>query len=98
MESEDFVSSGLRFTNGAVCSLVASMASFPGRPETISLYFEKASLNLASGILTVNWRDGRSETFDEAQFSIGESSPPFPKHMWHQRIIENFVDALNCCG
>ena len=38
METEDYVAAGLRFTNGAVGSLVASTASFPGTPESIVLH------------------------------------------------------------
>ncbi|MEM1398270.1 MAG: Gfo/Idh/MocA family oxidoreductase, partial [Pseudomonadota bacterium] len=46
MESEDFVVAGLEFSNGAAGSLIASTASFPGRPESITLHFDRASLHL----------------------------------------------------
>lgn len=96
MESEDFVCAGLRFANGAVGSLVASTASYPGRPESITLHFEQASLSLVSGNLQVDWRDGRSESFGEAATGTGSGANPMAfTHEWHQRIIEDFADALN---
>jgi predicted dehydrogenase len=53
MEAEDAAVSGLRFGNGALGWLTASTASFPGRSESITLHFEKASLHLAEGVLRV---------------------------------------------
>lgn len=87
MESEDFVSAGLRFTNGAVGSFVASTASFPGRPEAIALHFEKASLHLAAGVLAVNWRDGRSETFVETHPGSSEADPTRAKELSHKPAV-----------
>ncbi len=95
MESEDFATAGLRFANGAVGSLVASTASFPGGAETITLHFDKASLHLGSGVLTLRWRDGREETFGATASTGGGADPMAFTHDWHQAIIEDFADALN---
>jgi len=96
METEDFVCAGLRFANGAVGSLTASTASFPGAAESITLHYDNASLRLASGILQVDWRDGRSERFgEEASGTGGGANPMAFTHQWHQGIIEDFADALN---
>jgi predicted dehydrogenase len=94
MESEDFATAGLRFANGAVGSLVASTASFPGGAETISLHFDKASVHLGSGVLTVRWRDGREEQFGATATTGGGADPMAFTHEWHQAIIEDFADAL----
>lgn len=94
MESEDFATAGLRFENGAVGSLVASTASFPGRAEAISLHFDKASLHLGSGVLTLSWRDGREERFGANATTGGGADPMAFTHEWHQAIIEDFADAL----
>ncbi|WP_404403999.1 Gfo/Idh/MocA family oxidoreductase [Pelagibacterium halotolerans] len=94
MESEDFATAGLRFANGAVGSLVASTASFPGGAETIILHFDKASLHLGSGVLTVRWRDGREESFGATATTGGGADPMAFTHEWHQAIIEDFADAL----
>ncbi len=94
METEDFVTAGLRFSNGAVGSMVASTASYPGDAESISLHFDRASLRLASGQLTVTWRDGRQETSGEEGGTGGGADPMAFTHEWHQGIIEDFADAL----
>ncbi len=94
MESEDFATAGLRFANGAVGSLVASTASFPGGAETITLHFDKASLHLGSGVLTVRWRDGREESFGATAGTGGGADPMAFTHEWHQAIIEDFASAL----
>lgn len=94
MESEDFATAGLRFANGAVGSLVASTASFPGGAETITLHFEAASLHLGSGVLTVRWRNGREETHGATAGTGGGADPMAFTHEWHQAIIEDFVEAL----
>ncbi len=94
MEAEDFVVAGLRFANGAVGSMVASTASFPGGAESINLHFDQASLRLASGKLSVIWRNGREEEFGEEGGTGGGADPMAFTHEWHQGIIEDFVDAL----
>jgi len=95
MESEDFAVVGIEFTNGAVGSLVASTASFPGKPESITLHFEQASLHLEAGQLHVSLRDGSVETFGEQASTGGGADPMAFTHEWHQDILENFVDALS---
>lgn len=94
MESEDFATAGLRFANGAIGSLVASTASFPGGAETITLHFEKASLRLGSGVLTVSWRSGETETFGASATTGGGADPMAFTHEWHQGIIEDFANAI----
>ncbi len=95
MESEDFVVAGLEFANGAVGSMVASTATFPGGAETITLHFEKASLHLEAGVLTVTSRDGKVETHGAAAGTGGGADPMAFSHEWHQSIIENFVQTLH---
>jgi predicted dehydrogenase len=94
MEAEDFATAGLRFENGAIGSLVASSASFPGGAETITLHFDKASLHLGSGVLTVSWRNGETETFGASATTGGGADPMAFTHEWHQGIIEDFADAI----
>ena len=94
MEAEDFVTAGLEFAGGAVGSLVASTASFPGDAESITLHFDRASLHLASGQLRVAWRDGRVETFGEEAATGGGADPMAFTHAWHQAVLEDFVAAL----
>lgn len=94
MEAEDFVVAGLEFAGGALGSLTASTASFPGRPETLTLHFDRASLHLASGVLRLDWRDGRSESFGETAGTGGTGDPMAFTHAWHQAVIEDFATAV----
>jgi predicted dehydrogenase len=94
MEAEDFVTAGLDFANGAVGSLVASTASYPGDAESITLHFDKASAVLKSGILTVTWRDGRVETFGADATTGGGADPMAFTHDWHTGIVRDFAEAL----
>lgn len=98
MESEDFVIAGLEFQNGAVGSLKASTASFPGGAESITLHYEKASLHLEAGQLRVVWRDGKVENFGDEAATGGGADPMAFTHEWHQAVIEDFAKALHLCA
>lgn len=94
MESEDFAVAGLRYADGAVGSLVASTASYPGASESICLHFAKASVELKSGVLTVSWRDGKTEHLGEIASTGGGADPMAFTHDWHQAVIEDFAAAI----
>lgn len=94
MEAEDFVTAGIEFASGAVGSFMASTASYPGNTETISLYYEKATLRLSSGKLDIIWRDGSTETIASEELSGSGANPMAFSHSLHQAIIEDFAEAL----
>lgn len=94
MEAEDVAVAGLRLADGAVGSLVASTASYPGAAESIRLHFDRASLLLEAGVLTVTHRDGRIETHGQTATTGGGADPMAFTHAWHQAVIEDFADAL----
>lgn len=94
MESEDFVSVGLDFASGAVGSLTASTASFPGGGETITVHGTKGSALLTSGTLTTTYHDGRSETLGAAATSGGGADPMSFTSNWHRGIYEDFAEAI----
>ncbi len=94
MEAEDFVVAGIEFENGAVGSVVASTASFPGAPETLVLHCANASVRLEGNSLQIFWRDGRRETIGDAGGTGGGADPMAFSHGWHQAIIEDFAEAL----
>ncbi len=97
METEDFVGAGLRFANGALGSLTATSAAYPGAAESIAIDCEKASVELQSGELTVHWQDGRTETFGEPVTTGGGSDPMDFPHEWHRALIADFLDAIEDC-
>ncbi len=94
METEDFVSGGMEFANGAVGALMATTANFPGGAESLTLNFEQASAMLTGGNLTLNWMDGRTEIVGEASNSGGGADPMAFPFDWHQAQVEDFIDAV----
>lgn len=94
METEDFVGAGLRFGNGALGSLSATTAAFPGGTEQIAFDYENGSASLSGGELVVHWRDGRVERHGEASGTGGGADPMAFSHDWHRAILSGFVDAV----
>lgn len=94
METEDFAVAGLHFANGAVGSLVASTAHFPDTPEQLTLGFAKATAILKGPVLDIIWHDGRSEHIGEAGNASSNSDPMAGPHIWHQRQLADFADAI----
>jgi predicted dehydrogenase len=95
MESEDFVGGGLRFANGALGSIIATTACYPGSQESITLTGDKGTAYLAGGDLRLHYIDGRTEHVGETTGSGGGADPMDFPHDWHQHLIENFLDALD---
>ncbi|WP_281857719.1 Gfo/Idh/MocA family protein [Litoreibacter halocynthiae] len=95
MEAEDVVAAGLDFTNGAVGTLTATTAAFPGTAESIMLHCADASARLQSGELHIHWQDGRHETFGENTETGGGADPMAFTHAWHQGVLDDFVQALD---
>ncbi|WOI56980.1 Gfo/Idh/MocA family oxidoreductase [Palleronia sp. LCG004] len=94
MEAEDFVSAGIRFASGAVGSVVATTAAYPGGSESITLQFENASLKLQSGTLTTSWQNGEVETFGETATTGGGADPMAFPHDWHSSAQRDFFVAV----
>lgn len=94
METEDFVSAGLEFANGAVGAVMATTASFPGGPESITLNFERASATLTAGNLTIRAMAGETITEGEAGEGGGGADPMAFPFDWHAAQIADFADAV----
>lgn len=94
MEAEDFTAGATIFENGAVGSIFASTASYPGDTESLTFQCDKASALLKSGVLTVHWRDGRIETFGEEASTGGSADPMAFPYDWHKSLIEDFAQSI----
>ena len=95
METEDFIAAGLRFAGGALGSLVATTAHYPGEPERLVLTGMKGTATLESGTLSLAFLDGRSERHGETVGTGGGSDPMAFPHDWHKALILDFLDALD---
>ncbi|MEM7257226.1 MAG: Gfo/Idh/MocA family oxidoreductase [Pseudomonadota bacterium] len=98
MECEDFVSAGLRFANGAVGSLRASTASYPGGTESMVIHGAKGSAALTGGELVIHYQNGESLSVGETAGSGGGADPMDFPFDWHQRLIERFLLDVNNGG
>ena len=94
MEAEDFVAAGVRFANGALGSLMATTAFFPGAPERVELAFSRANAVLGPGGVSIRYRDGREEDFGEARGSGSGADPMDFPHDAHRALHADFIDAL----
>ena len=94
METEDFVSAGLEFANGAVGAVMATTASFPGGPESLTLNFAHATATLTAGNLTIRTMAGENITEGEASQGGGGADPMAFPFDWHAAQIADFVDAV----
>jgi len=94
MESEDFVVAGLDFVDGAVGSVVATTADYPGFPEYLTFNFERAAARLEAGVLTVSSHDGRVERHGQSGGTGGGADPMAFTHEWHRAAIADFLAAV----
>lgn len=94
MEAEDFACGGIRFCSGAVGSVVATSATFPGSTESITVDGTEATAVLTGGNLKVMWRDGRQEEQGEISGTGGGADPMAFPCDWHRDLIADFADAV----
>lgn len=95
METEDMVCAAARFANGAIGTIDATTAAFPGFPEEIILTCEKGTAKLAGTELLVQWHDGRRFAIEPDRSAGGTGADPmaFP-HDWHRAVMADFVEAI----
>lgn len=98
MDSEDFATGGVRFASGAVGSIVATTATFPGGTESMVIDGTLATATLIGGHLNVVWRDGRSEQLGEASGTGGGADPMAFPCDWHRDLIADFANAIRTGG
>ncbi|MEM8980872.1 MAG: Gfo/Idh/MocA family oxidoreductase [Pseudomonadota bacterium] len=94
MQAEDFAAGLLTFQSGAVGTLSASTAAFPGHPESIALHGTKGAAHLASGVLDISLHDSRKITHGQKSSTGGGADPMAFTHAWHKSLIEDFALSL----
>ncbi len=95
MEAEDFAAAGIIFANGAVGSVVATTATYPGDTESLVLDGTKGTAILKGGSLKVTWRDGRTEELGEASGTGGGADPMAFPCDWHRDLILDFAQSIS---
>lgn len=95
MECEDVVVAAMRLRDGALVTLNATTAAYPGFDERMELSGTLGSATLAGGELTVRWLDGRDETTGARAASGSGADPMGFAHDAHRALIADFVNALD---
>ena len=95
METEDLVCAALRFANGALGTVHATTAAYPGYPERIELIGTSGTAILQGTSLTVQFMDGKTLELKTESGRGGTGADPmaFP-HDWHRGVLADFLDAI----
>lgn len=94
LEAEDWAGAMFTMQSGAIGSLTATTAAYPGGAETITIQGTKAAAHLESGVLTLTDMAGGTQTFGAKGGTGGGADPMAFTHAWHQSVIEDFATAL----
>jgi UDP-N-acetyl-2-amino-2-deoxyglucuronate dehydrogenase len=96
METEDMAVAAVKFENGALGTIDATTAAYPGFAERIEIIGEKATASLVGSDLTVSHHDGRVTEVKTEYGGGGTGADPmaFPND-WHRAVIADFLDALD---
>ncbi|WP_170366864.1 Gfo/Idh/MocA family protein [Ruegeria arenilitoris] len=95
LEAEDWAGAVFEMDNGAVGTLMATTAEYPGSAESITIQGTLTKAHLESGVLTVTTFDGRESTVGETAATGGGADPMAFTHAWHQAVIEDFAKAVS---
>jgi len=96
METEDMAGAVMKYGNGAIVTLTATTAAYPGFPETITLYCENGTADVNGTALHIQYSDGSEEHIGASVGAAGAGADPmdFPSD-YHRATIEDFLDALD---
>ena len=93
METEDLVAAAVRFKNGALGTVHATTAAYPGFPERIELIGTKGTALLEGAGLKASFSDGNVFELKAEGGGTGADPMAFP-HDWHRALLEDFLDSI----
>jgi predicted dehydrogenase len=96
METEDLVAAAVKYESGAIGTIDATTAAYPGFAERIEIVGEKATASLVGSDLVVAHHDGRVTEMKTEYGGGGTGADPmaFPND-WHRAAIADFLDAID---
>jgi predicted dehydrogenase len=98
METEDLACAAVRFASGAMGTIEATTAAFPGFPERIEIIGTAATASLVGVELQVQHHDGRvTDHRPGGGGGTGADPMAFP-HEYHRSVLVDFLDALDSGG
>lgn len=95
METEDLVCGAVRFDNGALGTISATTAAYPGFADSIEIIGTKGTARIEGAALAVRFHDGSEFAQDDASLGGGAGADPmaFP-HDHHRAVLADFIDAV----
>ena len=95
METEDLVCAAVRYQNGALGTIDATTAAYPGNPERIELIGTRGTASLVGTSLAVRLHDGTAIDMapDASAGGTGADPMAFP-HDYHRAVMADFIDAI----
>jgi len=96
METEDLVAAALHYANGAVGTVEATTAAYPGSGERIDFIGSKGTATISGYAFRLNRQDGTGEELipNIAPGGTGADPMDFP-HDLHLAVWRDFLDALD---
>lgn len=94
MECEDCAAALLHYPGGAMATVQATTAAYPGYPERIEINGSLGSATLESGTLQLQFMDGESRRLGERQTGGAGADPMAFDHGPHRNVIEDFMQAI----
>lgn len=95
METEDMVTAAVRYANGAIGTIDATTAAYPGFHEEIILTCRDGTALLRGTELLVQFHDGRRIAIEPDRSAGGTGADPmaFP-HDYHRAVTADFIEAI----
>jgi UDP-N-acetyl-2-amino-2-deoxyglucuronate dehydrogenase len=95
IECEDVALALLEFESGAVATLEATTAAWPGYPRRIEISGTEGTVTVeADDVVVADLRATRPGLWAAAPASDGASSPTLPSALPHRRLIEDFARSI----
>ena len=95
IDTEDVAAAALRFASGAIGSIDATSAAFPGYPERIELAGERGAAVLEAERLVVKLVDGTTIEAGSGGGGGGGADPMAFSHEANTRLLADFLDAID---
>ena len=95
METEDLVHAALRFDNGALGSISATTAAYPGFGDEIEILATRGSIRLGADSARIAVMDGPTmDLVDEGADGGAGADPMAFSHANHRAVLEDFLTAV----
>lgn len=98
METEDTAAALLYGAGGAVATLQATTAAYPGFSERIELNCTQGSATLEGGALQVSLLNGKTVSLGAAHTTGGGVDPMAFDHGPHRTVLQDFIRAIRQGG